>query len=553
MNDERTPGSPLVPEQAPEHGPDFWNQLDQAMNNDIAATTSVAAGAPADDATAQMPRLTALDGGKATTSMPATPGIPTKQGIGTRWPLAAAAIAVVVLGLGFLAVRGPSEPTTTTEIVEAPDTGADAASSGGTDGDEPSDTALADSDTGEGDTGEGDTALADGDAADGETAESNTAQADSDTALADGDTAEDATGDTAGDAEPGAVVVVPTPLPAPPIPDFDSARGAVGDPDHVPLDGGVAADGTFLANWPERRLTWFAVNDPDTSCASAGHSEILYVNRSGITQQMRDPQMRFSGEISHFVVNAERNLGAWVVACGNQLELFVATLEPTGRISELTLAWLGEGSTSSALVLWDGGEVSLNAIEPDGDVFAVSYNVDNELVSRNGGPSRIMLEAGAPSQRSLTPIAASPDGGLTYWTGTAPAGTVSACSELFGSGRSDTLWLRQGEGQWQLAAADDFPLGTVTAAALDSDRLRMAFADVCPGESGRVTVGTQLPDGRIGDLQEIDLTPYVPGYVAELFWIDEFTLRMETDNTEFGFDTVRFDYRLDQDLIVQLD
>ena len=412
------------------------------------------------------------------------------------------------------------------------------------------DTSVADNDSVSGDAST-DGADRTGDASTGTGSDATTG---GDTTSDDG---QDATaGDTvAGDGENDSESAPPvaTPVPAPPIPDFASARGAVGDPEHLPLDGGVDANGTYLANWSERRLTWYAVTDPATSCASAGHSEILYVNRSGITQELRDPQLRFSGEVSHFVVHPEQDRAAWVVACGNQLELFVATLDATGQVEDLTLAWLGDGSTSSALVLWDSDEVSLNAIEPDGKAFAVEYNAETGLLSRNGGPSRIMLEAGAPAERSLTPIAASPDGGLTYWTGKAPAGTVSECKELFGSGQSDTLWLRQGEGQWRLAAAGEFPLGTVTAAALDSEALRLAFADVCPGNSGRVILGTQLADGRIGELQEIDLTPFVPGYVAQLFWVDDATLRIETDNTEFGFGTVRFDYRLDQELILQLD
>ena len=70
---------------------------------------------------------------------------------------------------------------------------------------------------------------------------------------------------------------------------------------------------------------------------------------------------------------------------------------------------------------------------------------------------------------------------------------------------------------------------------------------------GRVMVGTQLADGRIDDVVTIDLTPFVPGYGAQLFWVDEFTLRIETDNIEFGLGTVGFDYRSDQGVMVQLD
>ncbi|MGZ0175999.1 MAG: hypothetical protein ACKVIQ_03900 [Acidimicrobiales bacterium] len=125
------------------------------------------------------------------------------------------------------------------------------------------------------------------------------------------------------------------------LPDFDAARGATGDPGYLPLDGGVPAPSKYFANWPQRALTWHSVTDPDTNCARPGHSEIRYVNGLGITQQVRDPQLRFSGEISHFVVSDEQNVAAWVVACGEELELYVGTLEPTGRIIEPTLAWAG--------------------------------------------------------------------------------------------------------------------------------------------------------------------------------------------------------------------
>lgn len=251
-------------------------------------------------------------------------------------------------------------------------------------------------------------------------------------------------------------------------------------------------------------------------------------------------------------VHGEDPFAAWVVSCGTQLELYTAELDPSGAIVDPTLTWFGEGAVESALVLWNGSEVSLNAIEPGASAFSISYDVETGLLGRNGGPSRIMVEEGAPAERSLTPLAATSDAGLTYWAGKADPGTVSACEELFGAGVSDMLWLRQGEGRWLPAVAGDFPLGMVTAAAIEPDFLQFAFADVCPDEAGRVVVGTQLPDGRIGDPVTLDLTPYVPGFVSGLYWIDDDTLRIETDNSEYNFGIVRFDLRLDENIVVQL-
>ena len=531
MNDERNADSPVGPEKAPDHGPEFWNRLDHALEREAGslasagaasdATTEIAGVVPP-HATTQMPRFRSVDG--------SANDAPTLERSRLRWPAAAAAVAVVVLGLGFLAARGGSDPAATTEVVDAPSTfdGAPAADGSGQGGgetpDEASDPANPTDDTAP--------VVADGEV---EPELSST-------------TPETATGQDSNQDDAGT-----PPTDAAPIPDFALARGAVGEPEYLPLDQGIPDDGTYLANWPERALTWYAVTDPDATCADPNYSEIRYVNGSGITQPIRDPQLHFSGEISHFVVRHEQNLAAWVVACGEQLELHVATLDGTGRFDTPTLVWLGEGSTSAALVQWAPDAVSLNAIEPDGKVFAVDYNIETGLLSRNGGPSRIMLEAGAPASRSLTPLASSPDGGLTYWQGAASAGTVSACAELFGSGRSDMLWLRQGEGRWQPAVPADLPVGSITAAALDSTSQRIAFGDLCPNESGRVVIGTQLPDGRIGDVITLDLAPFVPGFAGQLFWIDEQTLRIETDNSQFAVAGVRYDYRLDERIMVRLD
>jgi hypothetical protein len=539
MNDECTPEWPIEAKQAPDHAPDFWNRLNASIHAETASLPVVQQpppGAASLDATRELPGLASVAG--AAPPVPVLP-LPKTRRSQPKWPLAAAAVAVVALGLGFVIARGVSDPATTTEIAVASTDDADVASADGT-GESDGDIEGVASAPGLDDVSDATSPGNVGDVEDAEETDAAETPTDDEAASA---AAANASSDEGDRTQPAVA----------PIPDFEAAGGATGEPEYLPLDRGIPADGTYLANWPQRALTWYAVTAPDTNCERPGHSEIRYVNGSGITQPVRNPQLRFSGEISHFVVRDEQNVAAWVVTCGEQLELYVGTLEPTGRIIEPTLAWLGQGSTSSALVLWESNEVSLNAIEPNGAAFSIDYNIETGLLSRNGGPSRIMLEAGAPTDRSLTPLAASPDGGLTYWQGGAQAGTVSDCAELYGSGRSDMVWLRQGEGQWQHAVTGGFPIGTVTAGALDSASLQFAFADLCPGQSGRVLVGRQLADGRIDDVITIDLTPFVPGYGAQLFWVDEFTLRIETDNTEFGFGTVRFDYRLDQGVMVQLD
>jgi len=525
---------PLVPrEAAPDHSPDFWAQLDSSIAADSTTAT------PRVDQTAQMGRIEV----GAWTPRPTTvvPISPARR----MWPMAAAAALLVIVGLGFVVTRMGNDPSTSSEVVSGELTQS---------------------------SGDGSTPTVDVNPLDGPTDEDDTSQSDADEVAGEptptGDdpattavtvpTVEPAPG-AAGDLDPDPVAddgspeatgagtdstnVLPVATPVPAIPDFERAPGAIGDQDHLPLDQGLPTDATFLGTWEQRQLSWYGVTDNDTTCANGQFSEIRLVNDSGITQPTRDPQLQFSGDISHFAVRSDEDQAAWVSSCGTQLELYVATLEPTGQIADLDLVWLGEGSVPGALVLWDGSEVNLNAIEPGGQAFSVAYNVESKLLSRNGGPSRIMIEAGAPAERSLTPLAATPDGGLTYWDGKAPAGTISACPELFGSGVSDTLWLRQGEGQWQPAVADEFPLGTVTAAAIEPGSGQIAFADVCGDEPGRVLVGSQLQDGRITDIHEIDLSPYVPGFAAQLHWVDAQTVRIETDNTEFGVDPVRYDFR----------
>lgn len=563
----------LKPERAPEHGPDFWSSVDRELGVGEAGASDLGARGLGDTAemAAVASRGDVVTAGSPNMTQPvdvaAVTSLDSRRNPRRLWPLAAAAALFAVVGLGFLVSQRPA--STETQVAVAADSATADGAAGGQ-GEPADDQADADND----DTSAPDTqgASTDQGADDGVSSATSTDEQANDDAQnssgqgsngqgsngqgADGQGSSGQSSSGQGQTAAGASEE-PTPSPAPAIPDFASAPGAVGDPDFVPLDQGLPEDATFLANWPQRDLSWYAVTDSSLSCDDSGYSDIRYVNGAGLTLLTRDPQLRFSGELSHFVLNDAQSHAAWISACGTQLELFVGELDSLGQITELTLAWLGEGSPESALVLWDDTEVNLNAIEPGGTAFAAAYDLESRLVSRNGGPSRIMVEAGAPAQRSLTPIAASADGRLTYWTGAAPAGTISECPELFGSGQSDTMWLRSGEGQWQLAAGADFPLGTVTAAALEPERARLAFADQCPEKSGRVLIGIQQADGTIAGIRAFDLTPYVPGFVGQLHWVDESTLRIETDNTEYGFGTVRFDIRLADDpsdvVIVQLD
>ena len=107
------------------------------------------------------------------------------------------------------------------------------------------------------------------------------------------------------------------------------------------------------------------------------------------------------------------------------------------------------------------------------------------------------------------------------------------------------------------ALVDATPVGIITAAAVEPTFAQIAFADVCDGQTQRLFLGTQRADGRISNLREISLTPYVPGFASELFWVDAETLRIEIDNSEFGAQPNRLDLRLDDGreagVIVQLD
>ena len=496
----------LARQPAPEHGASFWNDLEASLGD------AAPSGDGAPSRTEQLPAVASITD-RAASSEPAQP--PRRL-----WPLAAAAAVLALFGIGIIAFQATDDPVRTAEVVAGPDQVDDQAP-----------------------------------ALDGPGS---------------GDAADATDTDVTADTTDSAVEVVPTPEPeqansavaqptatAVPQREFDAAVGAIGTAAFTPFDDSLSPSATFLANWDERALTWFAETDADTSCVDRNVAEISYVNGSGLVQDVRDPQLRFSGDISHFTVHPDENLAAWVVACGGQLELYVASLLDSGEVDQLNLVWLGQGSIRAALMLWDGQEINFNAIDPGGTPFAIAYDIEADVLTRNGGPARTELEAGSPVRREATPRVASADGGVSYWVGQAPADIFSACPDTFGSDQTDTLWLRYGDGTWQPALIDDTPLGRITAVAIEPTFSQIAFADVCDGQTQRLFLGTQRADGSVSNLREISLAPYVPGFASDLFWVDAQTLRIEIDNSAFGTPPIRLDFRFDdgrqEGIIVQLD
>lgn len=510
-NERSNDGPILGREAAPEHGPTFWTDLGAMMADDTAVLPSVTRTvAPLAPEPSQISRRET-----------------SKRRI---WPLAAAAALLAVVGVGALALRGPNNPGAVTEIVAGPTEEAAGLLDGPDDGSGDDGATAADAE---------DSSNPDSSNAEGEPASPASGNAGSEGAV-DGDSS----------TETPPVTTSPTsPM------EFLSAVGAAGSAQFLPLGGQLPDHTTFLANWPERALSWFATTDLSRDCSHANYSEISIANGSGLAFAVRDPQLRFSGDVGHFTVNNEKNLAAWLVSCGAQLELYVATLEWNGQVVDLDIAWFGEGQAASALVLWDQNEVNLSALGVDGKPFSVNFGFDTRIASRDGGPSRILLETGAPSAREFVPLALSPDAALSYWAGAASETTTSACADQFAN--ADTLWLRRGEGQWAPAVVDGTPLGWPTAMALEPEFSQVAFADLCDDQAGRLFVGTQRADGSLSNLQQFDLAPYVPGFAENLFWVDSQTLRIETNNTQYGFGTVRFDLVFEDGqtdaIIVQLD
>lgn len=505
-------GAVLEVQAVPEHRAGFWADLEAT----IGETKSHGVAGLANNQTTEMPAA----------SQPAVDELAARRNRRRIWPMAAAAALLAFVGIGFLATRNATDPGLSTDLV-----------AGTTDADQ-----VVPLDGPEDATGQSDTEPANAnDAASDDSASDGAASGDSDAA----DSA------TEPEQDSGAVVV-PTPATAP-LPQFDSAAGAVGEPTFFPADAGLPSGASFLNNSAEYGLTWWAVSQGQ--CGEGISTDIRYVNGSGFTQDVYEPQLNFTGEISHFT--AANGRAAWLVSCGSHIELWVASTLQSGRLDDANLVWFGPGQSLNALMLWTDDEVSLSLLGTDGIPFSIEYEAAERATTRNGRPTRFLQESGDIEHRS-TPAAVTADGAISYWPGISNQG-AGECAGSFG--RADTLWVRRLTTEaipvWEPAVVDDTLLGMVTAVAIEPEFSQVAFADVCPGEVGRVFIATQRADGTLSNLRTIDLGPFVPGFADALHWIDSQTLRIETDNAEFGVDPVRFDFRLDDGrengVIVQLD
>lgn len=523
-NNDRTDGAILENQVTPDHRPGFWADLELAFEESALAqpagharTQELPAAGPTDAVEAVSPVVDDLAVRRADRGDPV--GDTAGDGNGRRiWPMAAAAALIALVGIGFLATRNPTNPTLTTDLV-----------AGTTEA-------------------EADIVPLDGpvdEAADGAVADPEV-DADADAG------ADSASADSSSDSTTSSAAADPTPA-AVLQPAFEVAAGADGAPAYFALDGGLPAGATFLANSSRYALTWWAI--PGDDCNDANYSSLRYVNGSGLTQDVSEPDLGFSGDVSHFTVGADH--AAWVVSCGNQLELWVASVATTGRLERAQLVWFGTGQPQNALMLWADSEVSLSLLGASGTPFSIEYETADGTATRNGRPTRFQQESGTREHRS-TPVAVSADGTLSYWPGVSDQGQ-GECAGSFG--RAGTLWLRRLTTDaipvWEPALADETRLGEVTAVAIEPDFSQVAFADTCADSESRVFVATQRADGQLSNLREIDLGPYVPGFADALYWIDSETLRIHTDNSQYGFDLVRLELRLDDGrengVIVQLD
>lgn len=336
--------------------------------------------------------------------------------------------------------------------------------------------------------------------------------------------------------------------PAPSVqgpPEFARAWGNTATSIFAPITGQLPDEARFLASWNERRVSWFSV--PGTDCNDLTFSQIYYVNDAGGALPIHEPQLHFSGSIDYFTVQPESGRAAWLVSCGTQLELHVGLLAGSGDISSSQMVWVGEGVVPDALMLWDGSVVSFNAISPDGQPFFVDYDImTNQILGT--GVAVDESEPGRPTGVASVLVGATADASFTYWN--------AAGSDVFApcDATSSTLWVRADVGDQPLwtRALGEVDAGVIMAFALDDRFAQVAFADTCEGRDGRVFIGTRRADGEITNVQELDLSPYVGGFADELYWIDDTTLRIETDNRALGVNRFSFDYLIDEGIVVQL-
>ena len=493
MTDEpREPQEPVFGrDPAPDHGPTFWADLEHGL----ARTAPYAAP--------EHPTLVmAVESDEASHRQV------------RHWPVLAAAAVVLLVALGVIAARGLDSGDGDTADVVSGEVGSDDGDDGqvvpldGPNNDEPNNN----------DTGDVDAASA---------------------------------ANPASEAEGSVVVISPDPTPESLPLEFERALGNDDLVVYGPIAGELPNDARFLATWEERRLSWFSAAEETDDCHDLTHTQIYYVNEARIAQPLRDPQLHFSGDIDHFTLRPDIGRAAWLVSCGAQLEFYVAELADTGQVVSIDLVWLGSGQPANSLILWDGPVVSLSSLNLERTPFFVDYDLSSGRLSGDGVLGPAPSESGHPIGRSSIPVGASADADFTYWNAQDPDGQ-GGCQST-----SNTLWVRDsGAGAdgavWSEAVIDNSELGVVTAFALQDRYSQVAFADACQGVDGRVFIGTQRADGRISNLRELDLSPYVPGFADEVFWVDDSTLRIETDNSAFDVHSVRFDYRVRDGIVVEL-
>lgn len=306
-------------QNAPDHRPGFWDDLEAAMAEPIEPTATIEATARAGEGQGRSRSV---------------------------WPLVAAAAVLALAGLGMLFVRGGADPGTEVVSVSDPDL------------------AVADAPP---ENGQGDEADAASDAQPIPTAVVEPS-------------GDDASEPATPQAVPVGSADEPTPIDIDSldVPTYVTAAGnsdALMFPPSEPF-----ADGTrFLGTWESERLSWFSLGDIDADCTRPDHSHLKYVTAEGFALEVSDPAARFSGNASN-LAHTDTHI-AWVTECQGRLALYVASHSGVpGQLFGVRMAWLGKGSDTAASVRWDGSVVTLNSINA-GTPFFVDVDMASGVVS----------------------------------------------------------------------------------------------------------------------------------------------------------------------------
>ncbi len=478
-------------EQAPDHRPGFWEELDVARTDSGATTvTSTMPAQPAPQ----------IDAASASSSR-------------SLWPLVAAAAVLAVFGLGLLFVRGGAEPGT--ELVSGGDT-ADA------------DSSFADAPGSDAEGNNAEEADAEGNRT-GEAVEGEAASIPVPTAVAD-ETTTPATGGESGDA--GEPATQPIDLDDLDVPTYVAAAGNRDSLMFPPAN--PFADGTrFLATWEQQQVSWFSLADIEADCTRPDHSTLRYVTSDGFDFAASDPEIRFPGNASNFAFT-DQHL-AWVAECDGRLALYVASQSGVpGQMFGPRMAWIGRGSDTAALVSWSGSAVQLSSVDDNGEPFFVEVDLQSRIVSG----SAVRSDVGPGTGRDSWIVGAAPDGATTWWNATQATGATT-CDGA-------TLSRHTEVGGWDSPFVDAVDVGAVRAFALNPELSMVAFSDACPGiNEGRFFIGTLRADGLISSVRTIDLSAFASGPVFILDWTDALTLRIHTDESVTGGFPLRFEYVFD--------